>query len=54
MQLKKPIRNNFISIRVNDDELKQIRLIQLEHQKLGLIINRSKILRDVLLNLHKF
>lgn len=53
MQHKKTVKTKFISIRVTDDELKQIQSIQLGYTQNGMSINRSKIVRDVLLNLDK-
>jgi hypothetical protein len=53
MQHKKTVKTKFISIRVSDDELKEIQSIQSGYIKNGMSINRSKILRDILLNLDK-
>lgn len=49
----KQIKTKFVTVRVTDDELTQINQIRFNYLKEGIKVNRSKIVRDVLLNLDK-
>lgn len=49
----KETKTKQLTIRVTTSELKQINDIRLNYQKNGLNLNRSKIVRDILLNLDK-